>query len=67
VRPAICMEIHPPSMARYGATVESIVKLLHKYDYRLARNLTTVIGVDEIKAAIGSHGYVDVLFLPMNV
>lgn len=68
-RPAIFIEVHEPSLTRLGASRHELIGALVALGYGGHRLTRSGIGVREAPEALierSSHGYIDVLFLPLS-
>ncbi len=68
-RPAIFVEVHEPSLTRLGSSRHELIGMLVALGYGGHRLTRSGIGAREEPEALierSSHGYIDVLFLPLN-
>lgn len=66
-RPALFVEVHPPSLALYGASLDSLLRWCADRNYAphwLVRRQSRPLPRADLESALARRGYVDVLFLP---
>jgi FkbM family methyltransferase len=65
-KPAICIEIHPPSLQRFNTTFEKLVEFIGQSQYRVHEITPSgfpVLTKDRASIALHDREYIDVLFL----
>jgi len=68
-RPALFVEVHPPSLKLYGADLDSLLHWCAERNYAphwLVRDEVRPLPRADLDRALARRGYVDVLFLPAD-
>lgn len=69
-RPALFVEVHPPSLTLYGASLHLLLRWFADRNYAphwLVRGQAKPLPRAELDGALARRGYVDVLFLPAEI